>query len=149
MTHLTDILYWISTGLLVPVIITLILLFLRSLILLGAFFGQYIAFRKNSSHTPLGIAYIRRLNDSKGGRAESKRLLAQFEIEADRDLSTSKLAWHTNSTTVRSSMCRNEACSHPLPLFLLSESQDESRMVSGFGSVGEGERTSQHRHELS
>ncbi len=40
MTHLTDILYWISTGLLVPVIITLILLFLRSLILLGAFFGQ-------------------------------------------------------------------------------------------------------------
>ena len=91
LTHLTDILYWISTGLLVHVIITLILLFLRSLILLGAFFGQYFAFRKNSSHTPLGIAYIRRLNDSKGGRAESKRLLAQFEIEADRDLSTSKM----------------------------------------------------------
>ena len=101
MTHLTDILYWISTGLLVPVIITLILLILRSLILLGAFFGQYIAFRKNSSHTPLGIAYIRRLNDSKGGRAEHKRLLAQFEIDADRDLSTSKWAWHTNSTTAR------------------------------------------------
>lgn len=91
MTHLTDILYWISTGLLVPVIITLILLFLRSLILLGAFFGQYLAFRKNSSHTPLGIDYIRRLNDSEGGRAEYKRLLAQFEIEADRDLSTSKM----------------------------------------------------------
>ena len=37
----------------------------------------------------------------------------------------------------------------PLPtLCLLSESQDEGRMVSGFGSVGEGERTSQHRHEL-
>lgn len=42
MHYITDILYWISTGLLVPVVVLLIYFFLRSLLLLGAWFGQYL-----------------------------------------------------------------------------------------------------------
>mgnify|MGYP000787179271 CR=1 FL=1 len=46
MNYISDILYWISTGLLVPVIVLLIILFGRSVLLLGNFFGQYLAIRK-------------------------------------------------------------------------------------------------------
>ena len=49
MSYITDILYWISTGLLVPVIVLLIALFVRSLLLIGSFFGQYIAIRKTEA----------------------------------------------------------------------------------------------------
>lgn len=38
MNYISDILYWISTGLLVPVIVLLIILFGRSVLLLGNFF---------------------------------------------------------------------------------------------------------------
>ena len=47
MNLISDILFWISTGLLVPVIVILILLFLRSLLLVGSFFGQYLNIRRN------------------------------------------------------------------------------------------------------
>ena len=46
MNYISDILYWISTGLLVPVIVLLIILFIRALILIGNFFGQYLSIRK-------------------------------------------------------------------------------------------------------
>lgn len=49
MNYISDILYWISTGLLVPVIVLLILLFIRALLLIGGFFGQYLAIRKNEA----------------------------------------------------------------------------------------------------
>lgn len=42
MDEITKILYWISTGLLIPVIILLILLFVRALILVGTFYNMYI-----------------------------------------------------------------------------------------------------------
>ena len=42
MNLISNILYWISTGLLVPVIVLLIFFFIRAIILIGAFFGQYI-----------------------------------------------------------------------------------------------------------
>ena len=42
MNVISNILYWISTGLLVPVIVLLIFFFIRSIILIGAFFGQYL-----------------------------------------------------------------------------------------------------------
>ena len=90
MEYITDILYWISSGLLVPVIVVLILLFLRSLILIGGFFGQYISVRKNGGHTPLGLAYTNKVK-AEGSKAKVKHLLAQFEIEADKDLATSKM----------------------------------------------------------
>lgn len=46
MNAISDIMFWISTGLLVPVIVLLILLFFRSLLLVGSFFGQYVSIRK-------------------------------------------------------------------------------------------------------
>lgn len=46
MNFISDILYWISTGLLVPVIVLLIILFCRALLLAGSFYGQYMSIRK-------------------------------------------------------------------------------------------------------
>ncbi len=115
MELISDILYWISTGLLVPVIIALIFLFLRSLLLIGSFFGQYLMLRKTSaqvrsaltnvtfdtldqveqklpqkSNAPV-ICFIRQMIAARDSQAEVQRLLAEYEITADRDLSTSKL----------------------------------------------------------
>ena len=44
MNLISDILFWISNGLLVPVVVLLIILFIRSLLLIGSFFGQYQLF---------------------------------------------------------------------------------------------------------
>lgn len=49
MNYISDILYWISTGLLVPVIILLIFFFGRALLLVGSFFGQYMATRRTAA----------------------------------------------------------------------------------------------------
>ena len=46
MNLISDILFWISNGLLVPVVVLLIVLFIRSLLLIGSFFGQYLAIRR-------------------------------------------------------------------------------------------------------
>ena len=115
MELISDILYWISSGLLVPVIVILIFLFLRSLILVGSFFGQYLAIRKASAQVRkaltgvtrdnvesvidalpkksqmLVIRFIKQMIEARDNAAEVQRLQAEFEIEADRDLSTSKM----------------------------------------------------------
>ena len=115
MELISDILYWISTGLLVPVIVTLIVLFIRALLLVGSFFGQYLALRKTSAQvrkalngvTPenidcvlenlpkkdnvLVVHYIKEMIKSRDDKAEVKRLLSEFEIEADKDLGVSKV----------------------------------------------------------
>lgn len=114
MNYISDILYWISTGLLVPVIVLLIILFCRSLLLIGSFFGQYLAIRRTDAllreqfdgltlenlsglaeklpakSTSLVISYIRRVLDAKDSAAHVQRLLADFEIAADKDLAISK-----------------------------------------------------------
>lgn len=113
MNYISDILYWISTGLLVPVIVLLIFFILRSLLLIGSFFGQYLAIRRTASlistevdsltkenvqslaerlpkkNPSLVVTYMNRLLAADSA-AMRQRLLADFEIEADKDLSTSK-----------------------------------------------------------
>ena len=113
MNYISDILYWISTGLLLPVIVLLIFFFLRSLLLIGSFFGQYLAIRRTASlisteldsltkenvqslaerlpkkNPSLVVTYMNRLLAADSA-AMRQRLLADFEIEADKDLSTSK-----------------------------------------------------------
>ena len=42
MNYISDVLFWISNGLLVPVVVLLILFFLRSLLLIGNFFGSLL-----------------------------------------------------------------------------------------------------------
>ena len=115
MEIISDILYWISTGLLVPVIVALILLFLRSLLLIGSFFGQYLAIRKSAAHIRkaltgissenidsvtanlpkksdmLVVSFVKKMIESKDNYAEVKRLLAEFEIAADKDIATCKM----------------------------------------------------------
>ena len=114
MNYITDVLYWISTGLLVPVIVLLIALFIRSLLLIGSFFGQYVAIRKteallrkefdslNASNldqladrlpkksNSLVVKTIKQIMEVKGSPAHVSRLLADYEILADKDLATSK-----------------------------------------------------------
>ncbi len=114
MNYISDILYWISTGLLVPVIVLLIFFFGRSLLLTGSFFGQYLSIRRTASligqelnvltpqtvislaeHLPkknpsLVVVYLNRILEAHDNAPLRQRLLADFEIEADRDLSTSR-----------------------------------------------------------
>lgn len=114
MNYISDILYWISTGLLVPVIVLLILLFIRALLLIGNFFGQYLAIRKSGalingkikglSHNnidnfaaglpnknlSLAVKYMHSIYEFRNSPVHLQRLLADFEIEADKDLAISK-----------------------------------------------------------
>lgn len=114
MNYISDILYWISTGLLVPVVVLLIILFVRSLLLIGNFFGQYLAIRKTEAllrtefeqltantvdqladrlpekDNVLVLSYIRRILQTKESPAQVQRLLSDFEIAADKDLGISK-----------------------------------------------------------
>ena len=111
---ISDILHWISTGLLVPVILVLIYFFLRSLVLVGTFFGQYLENRKtsqwlnrelktlNSSNLNaftdripkknhgISVAYLKQLCDCKGDNARIEKLVSDFEIAADKDMAISK-----------------------------------------------------------
>ncbi len=113
MNYISDILYWISTGLLVPVIVLLIFFFGRALLLIGSFFGQYLAIRRTESlmakelyglnkenvsalserlpkkNPSLVVTYMNRLLVADSA-AMRQRLLSDFEIAADKDLSTSK-----------------------------------------------------------
>ena len=106
MNIISDILYWISTGLLVPDIVLLIVLFGRALLLVGSFYGQYLSIRKTEALTPatvmeladklpeksssLVISYIRQVLQAHESPAQIQRLLANFEIAADKDLAISK-----------------------------------------------------------
>ena len=114
MNAISDIMFWISTGLLVPVIVLLILLFFRSLLLVGSFFGQYVSIREtdklireqmetlhvnNVDHfaeklpeksNSLVVMFMKRILAEQRNKAQVQRLLANFEIAADKDLAISK-----------------------------------------------------------
>ena len=114
MNTISDIMFWISTGLLVPVIVLLILLFFRSLLLVGSFFGQYVSIRKtdklireqmetlyvnNVDHfaeklpeksNSLVVMFMKRILAEQQNKAQVQRLLANFEIAADKELAISK-----------------------------------------------------------
>lgn len=114
MVYISNILYWISTGLLVPVIVLLIILFGRALLLIGGFFTQYISMRKTEafiaselsnltsdgvsefeSKLPansqnLSIIYMKQLLAARENSAQVSRIVSNFEIAADKNLSESK-----------------------------------------------------------
>lgn len=115
MNTISDILYWISTGLLVPVIVLLIFFFIRAIVLIGTFFGQYIRIRKTTSGIyakmdglkPSGIAefetslpgktdslvvlYLKKILDNRGDRTKVNLFVSEYEIAAEKDISTSKI----------------------------------------------------------
>ena len=114
MAYISDILFWISNGLLVPVVVILIILFIRALLLIGGFFGQYLSIRRTDAllrdkikalnkdninefedslprkSTSLVTVYMRELLAAKESDAGMQRLIADFEIAADKDLGVSK-----------------------------------------------------------
>ncbi len=115
MNVISNILYWISTGLLVPVIVLLIILFIRAIFLIGAFFGQYLQQKKISvpfyerieklspdsfsefeqslpaSPKNMLVSYAKQIVGDKSNDARIELLLSEYEIEASKELSTSKM----------------------------------------------------------
>ena len=111
MNCISDVLFWISTGMLVPVIILLIFFFLRALLLLGGFFGQYLVKRKSGAEIreqmntltldnidTLGdrlpknkqaviVSYMKKLVDNRQSKAQVNRILDQYAQFVEKDLS--------------------------------------------------------------
>lgn len=108
-------LFWVANSLLIPDIIILLCLFARSLLLIGSFYNQFMTKRKNDkrlndcikSLTPdtvdnlrtalpqhdssLFVRYLRDLLNNPPSEAYSDYLISNFENEADKDVSTSRL----------------------------------------------------------
>ena len=114
MSFLTNVLFWISTSLMIPVIVLLLISLIRSLIMLGGFYGLYmhrLKFRKKIA--PLikdgGADIIRPDADISGlkgnrnfhqqllvmkekswSRVHSEKALADFEIGMEKELESAR-----------------------------------------------------------
>ena len=114
MNYITDILYWISSGLLVPGVLLLIFFFLRSLLLLGGFFSQYLTMRKSgimlqkevkqlssnnlstlAERLPKGklpvVTCISKMLENRNSPAKVTFLLDEYECMVERELETPKM----------------------------------------------------------
>lgn len=115
METISQILFWVANSLLIPDIILLLLLFIRSLLLIGGIYNQYMTRRKNDKRlnmlikdlTPgtlpalkealpekdnsLYIAYLRDLLTAPPSQDYSDYLISNFENEAEKDVILSKL----------------------------------------------------------
>ncbi|WP_281612755.1 MotA/TolQ/ExbB proton channel family protein [Flammeovirga sp. SubArs3] len=113
MTSVTNILYWISTGLLIPVIAILLFSFVKSLLLLGGFFGMFINRLKYTKEQKEMIGklnkdislldsltslkgnkqfsiHLERIVEAEGNEVVSEKSLADFEVYSEKELSSSK-----------------------------------------------------------
>ena len=115
MEIISKVLFWVANSLLIPDIIILLFLFARAFLLLGSFYNQYMIKRKNDkSFNPLikglttdsvdalratlpekdnslFVKYLRDLLTTTPSDAYSDFLLSNFENEAEKDTSLSKL----------------------------------------------------------
>ncbi len=115
METISKVLFWVANSLLIPDIIILLLLFGRSLLLVGSFYNQFINKQKNDKKleeliknlTPenieilkeslpqkdnsLYLKYLRNLLNREPNTAYSDFLISNFEVDADKDISTSKM----------------------------------------------------------
>lgn len=115
MNTISDILYWISTGLLVPIVVLLIFFFIRAIVLIGTFFGQYIRIRRTTfgiyagmdglklsgiaefeSSLPkktdsLVVLYLKKILADRDDRAKINLFVSEYEIAADKDIATSRV----------------------------------------------------------
>lgn len=114
MEQVSNILFWISSGLLVPVIVGLLFFFAKSIIMLGGFAGQYIQRIKQDKQLrarmdQLDAATIHSFADeledqpdslftttarqllSTGSTAVSNRILSEYEVTADAELGKYKV----------------------------------------------------------
>lgn len=115
MSYISDILFWISTGLLVPVIVLLIGLFFRALLLVGSFFARYVEARKIhqwqnrvlQNPSDVTLQYVRdhqpdnsqwafsvavaTLLDDKLTKAQADYTIQQYELKAEASLAPSRI----------------------------------------------------------
>lgn len=115
MDIITNTLYWLSTGLLVPVIVLLLLFFLRALLLGGSFYGQFIDRNKNNREIKKQlrnrkleelsiegfsekqrksnelVQTILEMVEKENNRAGLDKLIGDYEIIADKDLGKSRI----------------------------------------------------------
>lgn len=115
MEIISKVLFWVANSLLIPDIIILLALFGRGLLLVGGFYNQYMVKRKNDkllnskikglnlssmdelksllpqNDNSLFVKYLRDLLTSPASEAYSDYLISNFENEADKDISLSKL----------------------------------------------------------
>ncbi|HMM04868.1 MULTISPECIES: MotA/TolQ/ExbB proton channel family protein [unclassified Dysgonomonas] len=115
MEIISKVLFWVANSLLIPDIIILLFLFARSLLLIGGFYNQYMVKRKNDkaltdkiknlNYSSIGllkaalpqqdnslfISYMRDLLTIPPSEAYSDFLISNFENEAEKDISLSKL----------------------------------------------------------
>ena len=113
METISNSLFWISNGLLVPVIVLLLLFFLLAIILAGGFFGEFyqrMKLQKQLSEmletiTPENIneqlqslpqagkqpllRCLKKLAEHRDNAAYCERLLANFEVDAEKELGRS------------------------------------------------------------
>lgn len=114
MENISNLLFWVSNSLLIPDIILLLLLFVRSILLIGGFYNQYLVklrtdkwLKNYMDIDSLDLEGLKN-NPSQGGRSlfnnylelilrvgnndkKTDYLISKFEIEAEKDLSISRL----------------------------------------------------------
>ncbi|MFK8297244.1 MotA/TolQ/ExbB proton channel family protein [Capnocytophaga cynodegmi] len=115
MEIISKILFWVSNSLLIPDIIALLYLFIKSLLMVGSFYNRFINRQKNDkllsevikTSTPdtienikkllpdtdnsLYISYLRDMLSHKPDAAYTDFLITNFEIDADKDITSSKI----------------------------------------------------------
>lgn len=115
METISQVLFWVANSLLIPDIILLLLLFIRSLLLIGGVYNQYMTKRKNDKQlnvlikelapetidglkaalpakdNSLYIRYLRDLLTTPPSEAYSDYLITNFENDAEKDVILSKL----------------------------------------------------------
>ena len=115
MELISKVLFWVANSLLIPDIIILLFLFARSLLLLGSFYNQFITKRKNDKElntiiksldvdsieslkkalpekdNSLFVTYLRDLLHTKTDEAYADFQISNFESDADKDASLSKM----------------------------------------------------------
>ena len=114
MKYVSNVLFWISNGLLVPVVVGLLYFFVNSILLLGIFFNQYLTHSKQTKLLKKTLDSLRADDMEKftveagklpqsnftgflrniieaPSKAYSNRLLADYEVRADAELGKYKL----------------------------------------------------------
>lgn len=114
MEQITNLLYWLSTGLLLPVTVFLIFFFAKSLLMIGGFYGIYISrsktnmkFNKNIESMSLDeflesvsavkegenmlILFLNKIKNNSTKPIMLDKFLGDYEILADKALGQSKL----------------------------------------------------------
>ena len=113
MELISNMLFWLSNGMLIPGIIFLLFFFIKALLMIGGFYGAYIARTKinvklNREIGKTGVEefldtlpegngksklleYLRKIKAAPQDRALREKLLGDYEIAADKELGQSKL----------------------------------------------------------